>query len=233
LNSKFILLLGAISSFLVVFFCLKEQYLPRNKVINTLPKQEANKTIKHKKTNIVYTSPKVDHSDKKKLIATLNPDDNISNTTDINNSDIDIKTNLTPAVQKQNNTKTTENETKLIQENINNILKNKPIYFEFGSDKISSSGKEALDNILALIKNSNKRYNVTIEGHTNAVGKESYNKVLSQKRAEAVKKYIIKNSKNIQNISAVGYGSQKPITKDPKDKQNRRVNIKIQEVKND
>lgn len=68
---------------------------------------------------------------------------------------------------------------------------------------------------------------VTIEGHTDNVGSAAYNKKLSQRRADAVKKYIVdKHGIDGKRITAKGFGLEKPIasnaTKEGRAK-NRRV----------
>ena len=78
---------------------------------------------------------------------------------------------------------------------------------------------------------------VELEGHTDSKGTEQYNQKLSEKRADEVKQYLIKEGAvNKAMISARGYGESKPIapntTKDGKDNpegraENRRVEILI------
>jgi OmpA-OmpF porin, OOP family len=53
---------------------------------------------------------------------------------------------------------------------------------------------------------------ITVEGHTDSVGSKAYNQKLSQRRSEAVKKFIVdKFGINAKRIKAVGYGETKPV----------------------
>jgi OOP family OmpA-OmpF porin len=78
---------------------------------------------------------------------------------------------------------------------------------------------------------------VKLEGHTDSKGTEEYNQKLSERRAEAVRQYLIREDAcEKAMISATGYGELRPIapntTKDGKDNpegraENRRVEILI------
>jgi len=74
-------------------------------------------------------------------------------------------------------------------------------------------------------------YNISVEGHTDNVGKDKHNQALSERRAAAVKKYLAENgAANANKIKPVGYGRTRPIadnkTAEGKFK-NRRVEILI------
>jgi len=112
------------------------------------------------------------------------------------------------------------------QDEINRLLKANPLYFEFNSAKITTQSKETIDKVLALLKDVNDM-GLTVEGHTDSSGKASYNKQLSQKRAEAVKTYLLQNGNSSRKIEAIGYGEEIPISSNPKDEINRRVKIQI------
>ncbi len=65
-----------------------------------------------------------------------------------------------------------------------------------------------------------------IQGHTDSSGKKAQNKRISQKRANAVKTYLIDRGVPKESLTAVGYGQEKPIaTNDTKEGRikNRRV----------
>lgn len=95
------------------------------------------------------------------------------------------------------------------------------IYFDVNKYEIKPNSNTALDKIVVMLK-EHKDTEVTIEGHTDANGTEESNQILSENRAEAVKKYLIKNGIARHRVSTRGYGERKLI--DPnKDEQNRRV----------
>ena len=66
-----------------------------------------------------------------------------------------------------------------------------------------------------------------VAGHTDAKGSAQYNKQLSQRRAEAVKSYLVSKGIDASRLDAVGYGSEHLLAQDrPEDPSNRRVEIK-------
>jgi len=74
-------------------------------------------------------------------------------------------------------------------------------------------------------------YNISVEGHTDNAGKDKYNQALSERRAAAVKMYLVESgATNAGKIKPVGYGKTRPIadnkTAEGKFK-NRRVEILI------
>ncbi len=63
------------------------------------------------------------------------------------------------------------------------------VYFDFNSSKLTTKGKATLDKLLKTIR-SKKIEAVTIAGYADAVGSDSYNLRLSEKRAQTVQKYL-------------------------------------------
>lgn len=83
------------------------------------------------------------------------------------------------------------------------------IFFSFNSSSITPDSYKALDDIIKVLKTY---INLTfvIEGYTDNAGSPSYNKVLSMRRAKAVKEYFV--SKGIaasRVVSVVGFGGSK------------------------
>ncbi len=101
--------------------------------------------------------------------------------------------------------------------------------FETGKDVIRTSSYPSLNSLAALLVKK-PSYGLKIEGHTDNVGSDEKNMILSQKRADAVKKYLANKGVNTTYLDAYGYGETKPIaTNDtPQGRQkNRRVEMTI------
>lgn len=101
--------------------------------------------------------------------------------------------------------------------------------FETGKDVIRKKSYPSL-NALAdlLIKKPN--YGLRIEGHTDNVGTDENNLILSQQRANAVRNYLVKRGVAKVKLESFGYGESMPIADNdtPEGRQkNRRVEMKI------
>lgn len=84
------------------------------------------------------------------------------------------------------------------------------LVFETGKDVIKPSSFEYLDKLVEVLL-AEPTWKLQIIGHTDNVGKDAYNLELSNKRATAVKKYLV--SKNIPetSITSIGKGETMPI----------------------
>jgi len=84
------------------------------------------------------------------------------------------------------------------------------IHFNFDESRLTDSGKHLLDQHIKKLINA-PDVKIIIQGHTSAKGTKAYNQVLSEKRALAVKKYLI-NIGNISSkrLSTIGFGETKP-----------------------
>jgi OOP family OmpA-OmpF porin len=73
---------------------------------------------------------------------------------------------------------------------------------------------------------------VEIQGHTDERNTDAYNLRLSQRRAETVRKYLIKNGISETRLTAKGYGESQPVVRESNEAawyQNRRVVFQILE----
>ena len=124
-----------------------------------------------------------------------------------------------------------------VKREVRNLLKKamSGIQFENGKATIKKNSYKILNDI-AKIFIDNANYLVEVQGHTDNVGKYDYNVDLSERRAQAVRTYLINQGVPAERLTAHGYGPDKPIA-DNKTKagraKNRRVefNITFEEVK--
>lgn len=103
-----------------------------------------------------------------------------------------------------------------------------PVQFEFDSAAISPDAREQLDALAQGIKLLPARRKVVIEGHTDAVGTPEYNLTLSQRRAAAVKQYLVQQHRiSPQRLQSLGLGKQQPVPElAPDAPENRRVQFR-------
>lgn len=105
--------------------------------------------------------------------------------------------------------------------------------FEFGSAKLMRSSEKYLDNVVGMMK-AYPKMKITINGHTDNVGSDETNQTLSEKRAQSVFDYLVKNGIEAERMSCHGYGLRYPIdtnTTDAGRARNRRVEIEVTRIK--
>jgi outer membrane protein OmpA-like peptidoglycan-associated protein len=104
------------------------------------------------------------------------------------------------------------------------------VNFDFDKSEIKKFDAEELQRAISFIKKYPHTL-IKIEGHTDSIGTEKYNQGLSERRAEAVKNYLVKvGGIDPATISTVGYGETKPIASNTTKEgraQNRRAEILI------
>jgi len=102
------------------------------------------------------------------------------------------------------------------------------INFNSGSSYVKKKYQSQIKQLASYLKKND--YAIEIQGHTDSVGDKKYNQKLSEKRASAVKKEILKHGINTNRIYAVGYGELAPIASNNNKNgkfQNRRVEAHI------
>lgn len=103
------------------------------------------------------------------------------------------------------------------------------IQFESDRDMIKAVSYPILDNVVNVMRN-NPHYRLEIIGHTDSTGDESHNLDLSQRRAKAVKEYLVGRGNDPSRIRSNGYGSSRPVATNNTSEGralNRRVEFKV------
>ena len=88
-------------------------------------------------------------------------------------------------------------------------LTGKTVNFDTGAATIAADSKALLGE-LATIANRCKAFKIEVSGHTDTVGDAAMNKELSQRRAGAVSQYLAGQGVPAGQLSAVGYGAERP-----------------------
>lgn len=83
------------------------------------------------------------------------------------------------------------------------------MYFDFDKSDLKEEGKAELDKLASQL-NSSKEYDIVIGGHTDSTGPEAYNMKLSERRAQAVVKYLLMKGVNNAYVGSHNYGESKP-----------------------
>ncbi len=84
------------------------------------------------------------------------------------------------------------------------------IYFEFDKAYLRRESIATLDDIVNQLK-KNTAIKLEIQGHTDNTGTVEYNKKLSDRRADAVMEYLIKNGISPERLHSMGFGETKPV----------------------
>jgi len=87
------------------------------------------------------------------------------------------------------------------------------IFFDFGKPTIKTESYVILDHVAAAMTKDKKIGFVEIQVHTDARGNDQWNLDLSQKRADAIRDYLVGKGIADTRLRAKGYGETKPIDK--------------------
>ena len=102
------------------------------------------------------------------------------------------------------------------------------VKFKYNSDELEPEAKLNLDEFAKALKTPQlAKQTFMVEGHTDAAGNANYNLNLSQRRAQAVVRYLGGHGVKASNLVAKGYGQSKPIAADPLSGDNRRVETRL------
>jgi len=108
------------------------------------------------------------------------------------------------------------------------------VNFDFDKSNVRKEDVAELQKAIVFVKKY-PGYEISIEGHTDSRGSDKYNQALSERRAAAVKEYLLKHGMidtHKDNIATKGHGESKPIADNKTDNgrfENRRVEVLILE----
>jgi OmpA-OmpF porin, OOP family len=103
------------------------------------------------------------------------------------------------------------------------------VNFVFNKDQLTVPARETLDEVAAALAGQ-PALSVQIKGHTDSVGSDSYNRALSQRRADSVRRYLVSKGVRDSSLQATGAGESQPIASNDTEEgraQNRRVEFVV------
>ncbi len=101
--------------------------------------------------------------------------------------------------------------------------------FEFAKAELRPEDRELLSRVAGILLSS-QDYTVSVNGHTDDVGSDAYNQKLSERRAQAVRDYLVKAGVPADVLSVTGHGKALPLVRRSDDTaraKNRRVELAI------
>jgi outer membrane protein OmpA-like peptidoglycan-associated protein len=83
------------------------------------------------------------------------------------------------------------------------------LYFGFDEETLTPRTERQLD-IVSLLLQVDSEKELTLSGHTDAIGSEAYNKSLSGRRAETVRQFLVDSGVDPEQVKTVALGKSKP-----------------------
>ncbi|NNE03866.1 MAG: OmpA family protein [Eudoraea sp.] len=117
--------------------------------------------------------------------------------------------------------------TEEVQKQLNDYART--ILFDTGRASLKTESVSVFVDIIKIL-NEYPNAKFTVEGHTDSVGSEKTNQALSEKRANSVRDFLVKEGIGADRLTAIGYGEAKPIATNANRAgraQNRRVEINL------
>ena len=103
------------------------------------------------------------------------------------------------------------------------------VLFQFGAAELKPGATRDLRRLVTFLHEYADR-DLAIEGHTDSVGPDAFNELLSQRRAQSVKRFLARHGIEPRRMSARGYGEAYPVASNASRsgrQQNRRVDLVI------
>jgi outer membrane protein OmpA-like peptidoglycan-associated protein len=105
--------------------------------------------------------------------------------------------------------------------------------FEFDKADLRTEDRELLSRVAGILMTS-QDFTISVNGHTDDVGSEAYNQKLSERRAQAVRDYLVKAGLPAEIVTVEGHGKALPLvpgTSDAARAKNRRVELGIVNIR--
>ncbi len=208
-------------------------------IAEMMPKEQNNTAVSYKE-HIAEENKSIEPSLKEEAhqivaetVSKEKKDEVVSHETNISDENQTLETVVKKENIKEVQAKTQKENTKEVQADcqtrINDLLKKEKIHFDYNKAHIQSQSYALLDKIAEVFKSCSQLH-LLVAGHTDSDGSEAYNLKLSQKRADAVKGYLVKKGLDSDHLVSLGYGEFSPLVANNSAKnkaRNRRIEFHI------
>jgi len=103
------------------------------------------------------------------------------------------------------------------------------VNFDFDRATIRPDGIAILDEVVVILKDE-ATIDVSVDGHTDAIGSDEYNQRLSERRAQAVRDYLVRKGISPSRLRTRGFGESEPVASNDTEEgraQNRRTELNV------
>ncbi|HTH18419.1 MAG TPA: peptidoglycan-associated lipoprotein Pal [Magnetospirillum sp.] len=84
------------------------------------------------------------------------------------------------------------------------------VFFDFDKYGLRADAKATLDKQIAWLKKY-PSFNLTVEGHADERGTREYNLALGERRAHAIKEYLVAGGLPAARVKTISYGKERPV----------------------
>lgn len=98
----------------------------------------------------------------------------------------------------------------ICQAQVDGYLQDRPLTFKTGTPELSTGSLAVLAGLATIVRDCGAAFEVA--SHTDAKGDSTVNLKLSQRRAEAVTRYLVQSGVPADRLRAMGYGETEPLT---------------------
>ncbi|MFY0606999.1 MAG: OmpA family protein [Cyclobacteriaceae bacterium] len=101
------------------------------------------------------------------------------------------------------------------------------IFFPYNGSQLIKQALPKLEELVTMM-NANSEMKILIEGHTDNIGSKQTNQMVSEKRAQNAKNWVVKKGINKDRIIVVGYGESRPLASNDDEENGRELNRRIE-----
>ncbi len=109
----------------------------------------------------------------------------------------------------------------------NALFRLNSIFFDFDKAVLNPASFPELERV-AQMMNDKPAMTIEVAGHTDNIGKTTYNQYLSELRAGSVKKFLVSKGIDAGRITTIGYGESRPIVSNDDEKDGREINRRVE-----